>query len=91
MSNYRALKAFALQDGRKFEKDQEFEAERHDMVRPLKHRLVEEVASDSKDKPASHGLNVEQLKAALGEKGIEIPDDAKKADLAKLLDEAVAP
>lgn len=53
------------------------------------HELYEEKPADPV-KPASHGLNVEQLKTALGEKGIEIPDDAKKADLAKLLDDAAA-
>ncbi|AJG19064.1 HeH/LEM domain-containing protein [Cupriavidus basilensis] len=40
----------------------------------------------SKDKSQSGALNVEQLKAALTEKAIEIPDGAKKADLQALLD-----
>lgn len=38
----------------------------------------------------SKGLNVEQLKAALTAKSIDIPEGAKKGDLAKLLDEAPA-
>lgn len=50
------------------------------------HKLLEE--ADDGDKP-SKGLNVEQLKAALTAKGIEVPEGAKKAELAKLLDEAV--
>ncbi|WP_416048952.1 HeH/LEM domain-containing protein [Cupriavidus basilensis] len=41
-----------------------------------------------KDRNPSDGLNVEQLKAALTEKGIEIPDGAKKADLQVLVDAA---
>jgi hypothetical protein len=36
----------------------------------------------------SDGLTVEQLREALTTKGVEIPADAKKADLQKLLDEA---
>lgn len=37
---------------------------------------------------ASEGLSVEQLKAALTAKAIAVPDGAKKADLAALLDAA---
>lgn len=36
----------------------------------------------------SDGLNVAELKAALKAKGIDIPEGAKKADLAALLDGA---
>lgn len=93
MSNYRALKPFGLPDGRTFVKDQEFEAERHDMERPLKHRLVEEIevaSKDGKQSKPSKGLDIDQLKAALTEKCIEFAEDAKRADLAKLLDDAVA-
>jgi hypothetical protein len=36
----------------------------------------------------SEGLKVDELKAALTEKGIAIPDGAKKQDLADLLDNA---
>jgi hypothetical protein len=46
--------------------------------------------SEATVKAASHGLNVVQLKEALAAKGIEPPGDAKKADLAKLLDDAPA-
>lgn len=49
------------------------------------HSLLDE--DEPNDKP-SKGLNVEQLKEALAAKGIEVPEGAKKADLAKLLDEA---
>ena len=52
---------------------------------PKVHKLLDE--ADDSDKP-SKGLTVEQLTAALTEKGIEAPASAKKADLAKLLDEA---
>lgn len=42
---------------------------------------------DSTSRP-SDGLKVEELRAALEERGIEIPEGAKKADLQQLLDEA---
>lgn len=42
------------------------------------------------DKKASDGLNVQQLKDALQAKGLPIPEGAKKADLAALLDAAAA-
>lgn len=52
----------------------------------------EEVTPPSGDeKPPvkpSEGLKVEELRAALTAKGIEIPDGAKKAELAALLDAA---
>lgn len=50
------------------------------------HKLLDE--ADDGDKP-SKGLSVDQLKEALQAKGIEVPQGAKKAELAKLLDEAV--
>lgn len=50
------------------------------------HQLFDEAEGDAV-KP-SKGLNVDQLKAALTAKGIAVPEGAKKADLAKLLDEA---
>lgn len=50
------------------------------------HKLLDE-AGDG-DKP-SKGLSVDQLKETLQAKGIEVPQGAKKAELAKLLDEAV--
>lgn len=47
-----------------------------------------EAAGESSGKP-SDGLKVDELKAALAAKGIDIPDGVTlKADLAKLLDEA---
>jgi len=39
-------------------------------------------------KKADKALSVADLKAALTEKGVEIPEGAKKADLQALLDEA---
>lgn len=51
---------------------------------PQVHQLYEE----PKSKKPSDGLNVDQLKAALTAKGIAIPEGAKKADLAALLDGA---
>lgn len=50
------------------------------------HELFDE--DGAKKEPAAKALNVEQLKAALAEKGIAIPDGAKKADLQALLDKA---
>lgn len=50
-----------------------------------KHELFEE--SGAPKKP-SDGLKVDDLKAALTAKGVEIPEGAKKADLAALLDGA---
>ncbi|WP_425054787.1 HeH/LEM domain-containing protein [Pseudomonas abyssi] len=52
---------------------------------PKVHKLLDE--ADDIDNP-SKGLTVDQIKAALVEKGIEVPDGAKKPELAKLLDEA---
>ena len=52
---------------------------------PKVHKLLDE--ADDSDNP-SKGLTVDQIKAALVEKGIEVPDGAKKPELAKLLDEA---
>ncbi|HWT21644.1 MAG TPA: hypothetical protein VN280_22305 [Variovorax sp.] len=49
---------------------------------------VREVMRPSAAKP-SEGLKVGELKAALEAKGIQIPDGAKKQDLADLLDGAV--
>lgn len=40
------------------------------------------------DAKPSDGLNVAELKEALTAKGIELPENAKKADLAALLDGA---
>jgi hypothetical protein len=48
---------------------------------------VRELVTAPEPKP-SDGLTVEQLKTALADKGVAIPEGAKKADLAKLLDEA---
>lgn len=48
------------------------------------HELFDE--DGAKKDPAAKALNVDQLKAALTEKGISIPDGAKKADLQALLD-----
>lgn len=45
-------------------------------------------AGQGGDAKPSDGLTVEQLREALTAKGVEIPADAKKADLQKLLDEA---
>jgi hypothetical protein len=55
--------------------------------------LVEEVeggAEIAADKRPSEGLSVPQLKKALIEKGISIPEGADKAALAALLDQAGA-
>lgn len=52
---------------------------------PEFHKLLDEAGDGEKP---SKGLSVDQLKAALTAKGVEIPDGAKKAELAKLLDEA---
>ncbi|MDG9780271.1 HeH/LEM domain-containing protein [Metapseudomonas otitidis] len=49
------------------------------------HQLFEDAEGEA-DRP-SKGLNVEQLKAALVAKGVAVPEGAKKADLAKLLDQ----
>lgn len=43
---------------------------------------------DDKGAKASKGLNVEQIKAVLTEKGIDFNASALKPELAKLLDEA---
>ena len=40
------------------------------------------------DKKPSDGLKVEELRAALVDRGIEIPEGAKKAELQELLDSA---
>lgn len=55
---------------------------------PKKHELIEDAAAAKGGDPKpSDGLNVEQIKAALSEKQIAIPDGVtKKADLAALLD-----
>ncbi|EON13148.1 HeH/LEM domain-containing protein [Pandoraea sp. SD6-2] len=50
------------------------------------HELFDE--DGAKKEPAAKALTVEQLKAALADKGIAIPDGAKKADLQALLDKA---
>lgn len=50
------------------------------------HKLLDEAGSAG-GKP-SDGLKVDEIKAALEAKGIEIPEGAKKPELAKLLDEA---
>lgn len=47
----------------------------------------QEAAKEEGGKP-SDGLKVEELRAALEAKGIEIPEGAKKADLQALLDAA---
>lgn len=49
---------------------------------------VDAEQEDGKGAKASKGLNVEQIKAALTEKGIEFDASALKPELAKLLDEA---
>jgi hypothetical protein len=48
---------------------------------------------DAADKPADapKALTVAELRAALADKGIEIPEGAKKADLQALLDAADKP
>lgn len=57
-------------------------------------RILKQQAATSKEPEAggkpSDGLKVEELKAALEAKGIAIPEGAKKADLAELLDSAPA-
>lgn len=50
--------------------------------------VEQEDGKDGKGAKASKGLNVEQIKAALTEKGIEFDASALKPELAKLLDEA---
>ena len=52
-----------------------------------KAELASDDAAGAVGKPTD-GLKVEELKAALEAKGIAIPDGAKKADLAALLDAA---
>ncbi|MGA3803693.1 HeH/LEM domain-containing protein [Ralstonia nicotianae] len=47
-----------------------------------------EVFGEEGAKKADKALSVADLKAALAEKGVEIPEGAKKADLQALLDEA---
>ncbi|MDM0024084.1 HeH/LEM domain-containing protein [Variovorax saccharolyticus] len=47
-------------------------------------------AKEQSSAKPSEGLKVEDLKAALEAKGISIPEGAKKADLAALLDSAPA-
>jgi len=47
-----------------------------------------EVFDEEGAKKADKSLSVADLKAALTEKGVEIPEGAKKADLQALLDEA---
>ncbi|SDX13154.1 HeH/LEM domain-containing protein [Variovorax sp. YR634] len=56
---------------------------------PKKHELYEEPIPEGAKK-ASDGLKVEDLKAELEKRKVEIPEGAKKADLAALLDAAVA-
>lgn len=58
---------------------------------PSFHTLLDEagkISTEPADNAPSKGLTVDQIKAALVEKGIEVPDGAKKPELAKLLDEA---
>lgn len=50
---------------------------------PSKHERFD---PEGAKKAAPKGPTVEELKAALTEKGVEIPEGAKKADLQKLLD-----
>lgn len=57
--------------------------------RILKQRAAAGKEPEAGGKP-SDGLKVEELKAALEAKGIAIPEGAKKADLAELLDNAPA-
>ncbi|MCK4121395.1 hypothetical protein HFK83_03295 [Ralstonia pseudosolanacearum] len=47
-----------------------------------------EIFDEEGAKKADKALSVADLKAALTEKGVEIPEGAKKADLQALLDEA---
>ncbi|CAE6906736.1 conserved protein of unknown function [Pseudomonas marincola] len=49
---------------------------------PKLHKLFDEQPK------ASKGLNVDQIKVALTEKGIEFSESANKPELAKLLDDA---
>lgn len=49
------------------------------------HKLLEEVPAVAK---ASKGLNVDEIKGKLTQKGIAFAETAKKPELAKLLDEA---
>lgn len=55
----------------------------------LKQQAAASEEPEASSKP-SDGLRVEELKAALEAKGISIPEGAKKADLAELLDSAPA-
>ena len=50
-----------------------------------------EVEDPEGSKKAAKAPTVDELKAALAEKGIEIPEGAKKADLQALLDAANQP
>ena len=61
-----------------------------EMVKTKRAHLRKDAVKGEKSESAkpSKGMNVEQLKAALTEKGIEFPDDAKKPELAALLDNA---
>lgn len=72
-------------------KGAEVTAMRHEVKRLIKHRMVEEIAMPETEaaggKP-SDGLKVDELKAALTAKGIEIPEGAKKPELQALLDGA---
>lgn len=53
------------------------------------HELFSEGSDEDSD--GAKKANVAELRAALTEKGIEIPDGAKKAELQALLDEANKP
>lgn len=56
---------------------------------PAVHDASNEMILDGAKK-ASDGLKLDEIRAALAAKNIDIPEGAKKADLQKLLDEAPA-
>lgn len=73
-----------------FEIDSEIDTEDADLIDvAVRERWVEVLDAQGSEqtlvKPSS-GLKVDELKAALAAKGIEIPDGAKKDELAALLD-----
>lgn len=70
------------------EKEEDVKAEEHHDDLIIKEKDKEEVKEKQKEKaPRYYTLKVSELKQILSEKGIEIPDGARKKDLLALLDE----
>lgn len=67
----------------------EFQCFPHEYKLQIKHKSLEVIGEDEGGS-SNAKLTVEQLKEALKEKAVDIPEGAKKADLVALLDKAQA-